>query len=141
MTPDSPPRILLVDDDVDSTELLSMLLSRRGFHISIANSLAEARAAVAAKEFQVVVVDLELPDGSGYELAAHLDSKRTHAIALTGSVGQLEKSDWQRAGFQQLMVKPVDIEALVNTLRRVTAPSHVATSDNPPQSVELETIS
>jgi DNA-binding response OmpR family regulator len=141
VTPTTAPHILLVDDDVDSTELLSMLLSRRGFRTSIAHSLSDARAATRAMVFQVVVIDLELPDGNGSELVQQLDRTRTRAIALTGSVGQVQESNWRDAGFHQMMVKPVDIEALVGTLQRICGPCDIVTSDNPPHSLDAETAS
>src|SRR5262249_58408425 len=78
----SPPRettsrapgeldVLLVEDHADSAEALSEFLRLHGYHVRVAASLAEARAA-AKESFDVLISDVQLPDGTGVELMAEL---------------------------------------------------------------------
>src|SRR4051812_21444339 len=80
-----PVRVLLVDDHDDSVELLQMLLVRRGFQVTTARSVASALAAAEAAPVDVLVSDIGLPDGSGYDLLRKLHGVgRLRAITLSG---------------------------------------------------------
>src|SRR4051812_16607368 len=81
----TPIRVLLVDDDDASGELLEVLLVRRGFHVTIARSVSSALAAAEAAKVDILVSDLGLPDGSGHELLRQLRAVgRLPAIAVSG---------------------------------------------------------
>jgi ActR/RegA family two-component response regulator len=66
----SAQRLLVVEDDVTVARALSRTLARRGFSVAIARSCAAARA--LAQRFDFAVLDLDLPDGNGVDLARHL---------------------------------------------------------------------
>ena len=57
-------RVLLVDDDEDALDLLQLGLSRRGYEVEVADSLASGRARLARGAFDALVTDVNLPDGS-----------------------------------------------------------------------------
>ena len=61
-------RVLLVEDHRDTAELLRTVLGEQGAGVHVAGSLAEALATLAAREFDVLVSDIAMPDGTGYEL-------------------------------------------------------------------------
>lgn len=112
--------MLIVDDNADAAESLSMLLAFQGHEPQVAYSAREALACIAAFRPEVALLDIGLPEMSGYELATRLRAlphmSGLRLIALTG-YGQLE--DQQRAlasGFDAHMVKPVDLQALERVL-------------------------
>lgn len=78
-------RILIVDDEEPIRKLLLAFLTRRGYTVEAAATLAEARAALAEKGFNLAIVDLLLPDGDGMDLVRYLhDTCHTPAIVMTG---------------------------------------------------------
>ena len=112
------PRVLIVDDHADTADLLGMFLERRGFFVQSADSVARALEVFASDKFDVVVSDLMLPDGSGFELIKQLRTQvSVPAVALSGS-GQPEDMERSKiAGFNVHLVKPVGGDRLVETLR------------------------
>ncbi len=118
-----PLRILVVDDNVDSAELLSVLLELEGHAILVANSGPAAVDLALEKVPDVALVDIRMPGMDGYELAKRLgqspELKHTVLVAVTG-YGQQEDIQRSRdAGFHHHLVKPVDFEALRTVLRRI----------------------
>jgi signal transduction histidine kinase len=106
-------RILLVDDHQDTSAALARLLTRRGHTVAVAHNVGSAMAAAERAQFDLLVSDLGLPDGSGLELMSTLRAKsgiRGIAISGFGMNGDIEKST--RAGFSQHLVKPVNLENL-----------------------------
>src|SRR5438270_881562 len=78
-------RILVVEDHSDTRQALSRLLSHFGHEISVADRAQNALDAIDSKEFDVVLCDIALPDGSGYDVIAEAKRKRpVKAVALTG---------------------------------------------------------
>jgi DNA-binding NtrC family response regulator len=78
-------RILVVEDHSDTLQALSNLLTHFGHEISVADDAQSAREIIHAKELDVVLADIALPDGSGYDLVAEAKQKRpVKAVALTG---------------------------------------------------------
>lgn len=113
-------RVLVVDDDADSADLLVQLLEMRGHEVRSVHSASQALA--EASEFlpQVAILDVGLPDMSGYELAQLL--RKTEGlgecklIAVTGYSGDGVLARCKMAGFDQHLVKPVDLEALARSV-------------------------
>ena len=115
-----PPRVLLVDDDIHSVELLGMLLARCGFEVITACSVDGALAAVAEKPVDVLVSDINLPDGNGYDLLRQLRAAGPlPAIALSGLDGDADITSAREAGFNEYLGKPVSLDALVDAIERV----------------------
>jgi CheY-like chemotaxis protein len=117
-----PLNVLVVDDYPDSAEALAQLLTLMGRNARSACSCAEARAAVsgsAAFVPDVVILDVRLPDGDGFALAAELCGllpARPTLVALTGLPNQ--ESNCRAAGFDHYMLKPADPAALAAVLAR-----------------------
>jgi signal transduction histidine kinase/ActR/RegA family two-component response regulator len=117
-----PVRILLVDDNEDTLKYLARLLSSREHIVHTAESLAKALTLAAEVEFDILVSDIELPDGSGLELIWRLRASRPVAgIALSGfgSPDDIEQS--RSAGFALHLTKPVDFRRLEQAIRDVVA--------------------
>ena len=64
----SDARLLVVDDEPDLRQLYELALVREGYQILTAGTLAEARALMAERPFDVLITDMNLPDGQGLEL-------------------------------------------------------------------------
>ncbi|MHB1425290.1 MAG: hybrid sensor histidine kinase/response regulator [Gemmataceae bacterium] len=121
----APLRILLVDDSLDTIQVLSWLLSSKGLQVREAASVAEAMAAVRAEPPDVVITDIGMPEQDGYDLLRLLraEERLRHlpVIAATGYVGSREQEQMAKAGFSATLSKPFDLTELLSTLERVRA--------------------
>ena len=109
----SPKRLLLVEDHDATRAALQKLLQRRGYHVAAVGSLAQARAVVGQQKIDLVLSDLGLPDGSGYELMAELHGRvGIKGIALSGYGMEADVKQSMVAGFVAHLTKPVTVEAL-----------------------------
>ncbi len=118
-------RLLLVEDNPDSADILAMGLEAYGYTVTLANSCAQALKAAEDASFDVVVTDLGLPDGSGIELGRAL-SRRMPVIALSGYGAPQDIARSSSAGFAGHLVKPTTfsvVHAMVQEVLRSTAPS------------------
>ncbi|MES2505588.1 MAG: PAS domain S-box protein [Verrucomicrobiota bacterium] len=108
-----PLRILLVEDHEPTRIALSSLLRRRRHEVSTAGSLAEARVLAADQSFDLLISDLGLPDGTGYELMEELAAQLPlKGIAVSGFGMEQDLVRSRNAGFVTHLIKPVRIEAL-----------------------------
>jgi len=113
-------RVLIVDDHVDSAELIAELLSAQGHITRVAHDPVEAQR--TALEFlpQVAILDIGLPGMSGYELVLELRAKSELAgcrfIALTGHTEPADRRRSREAGFQTHLTKPFDLRAVLNAV-------------------------
>jgi len=106
-------RILLVDDHADTGVALERLLARRGHTVAAARDMRSAIEAAEGGQFDLLISDVGLPDGSGLELMIRLRATsgiRGIAISGFGMNGDVEKS--LQAGFSEHLVKPVSLEKL-----------------------------
>ena len=118
--PEKSLRILLVEDHGDTRRTLSRLLSHFGHEISVADCTRSALEIVEAKEFDVVLSDIGLPDGSGYDVISQ--AKRKHpvrGVALTGFGTNEDIRRGKEAGFDFHLTKPVDLHELRSVLSQV----------------------
>jgi len=120
--PDKPLRILLVEDHDDTRSTLSRLLTHFGHQISVAASKQVALELIAAKSFDVVLSDIALPDGDGYDVISHAKQKQAvKGVALTGFDRAEDIRRGKQAGFDFHLSKPVDFHELRTVLGQVSA--------------------
>jgi signal transduction histidine kinase/CheY-like chemotaxis protein len=115
-------RILLVDDHQDTCTALERLLVRRGHLVAAAHNMRSAMETAARNQFDLLISDIALPDGTGMELIACLramTSIRGIAISGFGMNGDIERS--LNAGFSEHLVKPIKVEKLEAAIDRVMA--------------------
>jgi CheY-like chemotaxis protein len=119
-TPHKPAkalRILLVEDHGDTRRTLSRLLTHFGHDISVADCTESAKEIVDTKEFDVVLSDIGLPDGSGYDVITHAKQKQAlKGVALTGFGMDEDIRKSKEAGFDFHLTKPVDFAELRTVL-------------------------
>jgi DNA-binding response OmpR family regulator len=110
-------RTLLVEDDLDTCEALTRILTRRGYQIDCANSVNEALRKLK-DEPECIVLDLMLPDGSGVELLRHVrESGRPVRVAIaTGAADTNLMSDAILLRPDAFFTKPIDATELVSWL-------------------------
>ena len=112
----TPRRVLVVDDNVDAATALGLLLELKQHIVQTVHDAASALKAVETFAPDVVLLDIELPGMSGYEIARRIRSKSNgkHVvlIALTGRGQEEDKERAKDAGFDEHLTKPVDISVL-----------------------------
>jgi CheY-like chemotaxis protein len=115
-------RILVVEDHNDTLQALSRLLSHFGHEISLADTAQSALNTIDSKEFDVVLCDIALPDGNGYDVVAQAKRKRpVKAVALTGFSASEDVERGKEAGFDFHLAKPVDFHELRAVLGQIAA--------------------
>jgi len=113
-----PMRILLVEDHEDTNRSLTNLLRRRGYHVQSALTFQSALDLGAKEQFDVLISDLGLPDGSGIDLIQKLASKPPLGIALTGFGMEQDVRRSREVGFQHHLVKPIDLNKLDSLIQQ-----------------------
>jgi two-component system CheB/CheR fusion protein len=117
----APRRILLVEDNVDAAESLTMLLGIEGHRVLVAHDGSSALKIAEAQAPEIVVLDIGLPDMDGYELARRLrDSKpmsKALLIAVTGFGQAADRARSAEAGIDHHFVKPIDLKAFQEVIR------------------------
>jgi PAS domain S-box-containing protein len=114
--------VLLVEDNEDSREIMAELLGDLNCRVKTASSIAAALELAAAERFDLLVSDLGLPDGTGWDLMKQLRERHAmKGIALSGYGMEEDQQRSREAGFLDHVVKPVDPSRLVEVLQRVAA--------------------
>lgn len=117
-------RVLSVEDDADSREMLEMALRAEGADVISVGSVREALHVLNGNEWRpaVMVSDIGMPDEDGYDLIRELRSRTPEqggnlpAIALTGFAGNGERERALSAGYQMHLTKPVEWSNLIQTI-------------------------
>jgi CheY-like chemotaxis protein/anti-sigma regulatory factor (Ser/Thr protein kinase) len=115
-------RVLVVDDEPDTRELLKAGLGRCGAEVTVAGSAAEAMEAMKANVPHLLISDIGMPDEDGYDLIRRVRSLpadsggRMPAIALTAYARTEDRLQALRAGYQMHVPKPVELAELVTVV-------------------------
>ncbi len=122
------PRLLIVDDDVELTGLLSELLGQEGFEIDALASGADAAARAASGVYQLVILDVMLPGENGFDVLRTLRrTSRVPVILLTARGADIDRIVGLELGADDYVPKPFNPHELTAriraVLRRVDAPS------------------
>lgn len=122
-------RILVVDDDHDSREMMTVALEAEGAVVLSVDSIQAAESAIEHWQPDILISDIRMPDGNGYELIRSIRSKSAAltkaidplpAIALTAFSGVEERHASLSAGFQKHLTKPVDLNELYIAIAELT---------------------
>jgi DNA-binding NtrC family response regulator len=114
------PRALIVDDDADFRDSLERLVQRERFATRTAGSLEDAAKALAAGPFDVVLMDLTLPDGDGLAwLREQKEAAESEVIVITGSTSVEAAIGALRGGALDYLTKPIDRARLGSALMNV----------------------
>ncbi len=116
------PKILIVDDDADSRNLLCEFLTANGYSVESVGDGAAARAELdRAKGYQVVIADLRMPNESGMDMLRnlHLQNTRYSIILMSSFISQGEKAEAQELGARGLLEKPFRLADLLRMVEQV----------------------
>ena len=122
---DRPPearraRILLVEDHEDTARMMARLLRNGGHQVWTAGSVAAARLIVERQEFDLMISDIGLPDGSGLDLMEELVRRHgMRGIALSGYGMEQDIFRSHAAGFMEHLTKPVKLDELRRAVSRM----------------------
>ena len=113
--------VLVVDDNVDAADMLQALLGMHGFDVGVAHSGAAALEMIAARRWDAVLLDIGLPDMSGYDVAAisraqGLVGDDTLLVALTGWSDAESRRKSAEAGIAHHLNKPVELDLVLDLL-------------------------
>jgi len=113
-------RILLVEDHPDTARLMARLLSQHGYSVRTAGTVAAALHLAGSEEFDLVISDIGLPDGSGLDVMNEVrKTKPIRGIALTGFGAETDVERSKQAGFAAHVTKPIDLNQLRMEIERV----------------------
>lgn len=117
-------RILVVDDNADTCRSLAQLLEMQGNEVATAFDGADAIDTATAFEPRILLLDISLPDMTGYDVVRELRSRGAlHGVDVVGISGfghREAKERSHQAGIEHHLVKPVDFDALLVLLERLT---------------------
>jgi len=115
-------RILLADDNRDAAETLAILLRLEGHEVELAHDGKEALRSFEAGRHDVALLDIGMPNASGYEVARQIrarpEGKHVLLIAITGWAQDGDKLESREAGFDHHLAKPIEPDALIHLLER-----------------------
>jgi two-component system, NtrC family, response regulator PilR len=126
------PAVLVVDDEADLRELLSLTLVRLGLDVDTAESVSAARALLGRNAYALCLTDMRLPDGSGLDLVRHVSASAGPPIAVITAYGSAENAVAAlKAGAFDYLTKPVDINQLRMLVRSAVRES-ATSAESPP---------
>ena len=111
-------RLLCVDDDRDTCEMLTLLLGQAGYAVEHALSVGDGLAKVRRGGFDLILLDWSLEDGTGLDLCRQIRAfeSRTPIVFYTGEIDDHAIEMAIRAGAQKYLIKPVAVESLLQAI-------------------------
>ncbi|BAZ32914.1 response regulator receiver protein [Cylindrospermum sp. NIES-4074] len=115
-------RLLVVDDDADTREILTFLFEMEGAEIKSVGSANEALELISNFKPDILISDIHLPDEDGCSLLPKVRNLEVEkgrwipAIALTGSVMEEDRAEAFSAGFQKYLCKPINLDELISVV-------------------------
>jgi len=123
LLPADKAKVLVVDDNMDAADMLSLSLQALGHEVSVAYDSVEALAVAKQMSPAVLFMDIGLPRMNGYQLARRLraapETASSLLIAITGYGQPGDKERAMQAGFNHHFVKPVSLSQLVDLLNTI----------------------
>lgn len=111
-------RILFLDDNEDTCELLDLVLGQAGYEIIVGRSIAEGLQLIKSKSFDMILLDWYFSDGTGIELcrAIRESDGQTPIFFYTGVAQEHYIRSALQAGAQGCFIKPVEMDTLLQTI-------------------------
>ncbi len=121
-------RVLLVEDNAVNQLVANWALQRLGYTIEVAGNAAEALAKTESSRYDLILMDIQMPDMDGYKATSALRARergaaRTPIVAMTGNVAPGEIDRCRAAGMDDYLPKPIDIGQLCEMVERWTRPA------------------
>ena len=114
--------ILVVDDHRDTLRSMKLLLTRLGYQVLAAENMTDALRIAEEEEFDILLSDIGLPDGSGLELVKRIrQTRNVPALALSGFGMDEDLQRSRDAGFADHLTKPVSLDRLQSAIAELEA--------------------
>ena len=125
--PETKCRILFIDDNEEASEMMKLILSNEDYEVVTAVTFVEALEQATESEFDLYVLDRNLPDGSGLELCQKLTqlTPNVPCIFYSGDAYAIHRSEALAAGAQDYIAKP-DIDKLLQRVNQLLSDSECA---------------
>jgi two-component system, NtrC family, response regulator PilR len=106
------PRILVIDDEPDLRTLYELSLTRAGYQVRTAANVVQSLDQLSSSQFDVVISDMQLPDGSGLDILRHMSStqRSERCVVITAHGSAQNAVDALKAGAFDYLTKPVDLK-------------------------------
>jgi CheY-like chemotaxis protein len=135
-----PLKVLVAEDNDTNRMLFQSMLSRLGHTVDTAVNGKLALAAVEARDFDIILMDMQMPEMDGLEATRRIRAKagtwaRPPIIALTADALSDHHAEFRAAGVDEVVVKPVDWPALLAAMNRLTAGAAPSDDAPPPPAV------
>ncbi|WP_319575890.1 response regulator [uncultured Desulfobacter sp.] len=116
-------KVLIIDDEQEFTEALAERMTNRGMDVSTSSSAIEGLKSVEDKSFDVVVLDLQMPEMDGIETLKALKKKKPElqVILLTGHATVEKGIEAMKLGAMDLLEKPADLTTLTEKIKKAQA--------------------
>lgn len=119
-------KILLVEDNVQNRYLMTFLLERSGYSVTVAEDGQQALESLASETPDIILMDMQLPRMDGYEATRRIKSderlKGIPLVALTAHSMKGDRAKAVEAGCDEYVTKPVDADGLVALIERLITP-------------------
>jgi CheY-like chemotaxis protein len=119
-----PLRILLAEDNLVNQKLAMRLLQQMGYRADLAVNGLEAIEQVERQRYDVVLMDVQMPEMDGLEASRRITKRwptqrRPRIVAMTANAMQGDRQDCLGAGMDDYLTKPIRVDQLVDSLRRI----------------------
>jgi CheY-like chemotaxis protein len=117
-------RILVVDDERDTLDLIDLTLSSAGYEIHLANNGAESLEKIRRDRFDVILLDIMMPDMTGFDVLRTLNQERNDlppVIFLTAKSLPEDREMGLQLGAKDFLIKPVTRGSLLDSIKRNTS--------------------
>jgi len=113
--------ILLVEDHADTANVFARMLRRDGFDVTIAPTAGSAAELCQQRSFDLLICDLQLPDGLGSQVldTARSRAPTTKAIVVSGHDSPTQLAEARQLGFEDYFLKPIDYPTLREAIARI----------------------
>jgi CheY-like chemotaxis protein len=113
--------ILLVEDHADTANVFARMLRRDGYQVTVASTAASAADLCRQQAFDLLICDLQLPDGLGNQVlnAARTLEPNTKGIVVSGHDSPSKLAEAKQLGFEDFFLKPIDYPVLRDAIARI----------------------
>ncbi len=123
--PDKALSLLLVDDVIENISLAKIHLERQGHTVATAENGLEALAKTEHEAFDLVLMDIQMPEMDGYEATVAIRQQNSHnatmpIVAMTANAMKAEHDKAKAVGMDDIVVKPIDFAQMFDTIARLT---------------------
>ena len=121
-TENRKPRVLLIDDDRDITDVVEFAMANEGYDVRVAHDGNEGIAMAATSHPDLIVCDMMMPKRSGFMVLERLSQTLTHPIRIimcTGNDGERHREYASLMGVSEYITKPFAMDALLQTTKRL----------------------